>query len=185
MMGENQMKALTFCLAVLVMCCTGVTAFAQDVKLGPEHDIFKTEVGSWDCEIKQWMGEGEPAITKGTETNTMMGGWLITNFQANLFGNDFKGHGAYTYDPEIKKYKGVWMDSMGPAIMNMTGEYDKATETMTYTGEGPGPDGSPMLHILATKIKDGKRVMTMHMKPKSGGEAMKLMEVTYSKKAAK
>ena len=152
----------------LVSCCT-TTAPGQETELpkpGPEFDAFKPDVGSWDVEIKTWAGPGQPTVTKGKETNRMLGGfWLLSDFQGNMMGLDFRGHGVYSYDAEKKQYFGTWVDSLSPNKMDMTGSHDKANNTMTYTGMAPGPDGKPAKHILKTKYKDdGTRVMTMHIR---------------------
>lgn len=150
---------------------------------GPEYDIFKKDVGEWDVEITTFMTEsGKPEVTKGTESNRMMGGfWLIANFEGNLGGQDFKGHGIYGYDQQKRKYVGTWADSLGPVAMQTSGDYDKETETLTVEGESVGPDGSPAVYKMATCYKDGKRVMTMYMTPKDGKE-MKFFEMVYTKK---
>ena len=59
--------------------------------------------------------------------------------------------------------------------MDLTGTYDKASQTMTLEGMGPGTDGTPTKHILTTKYNaDGTRVLTMHMQ--AGDEMMKIFE---------
>jgi hypothetical protein len=159
------------------------TASAQLPTPGPELEIFKKDVGEWDCEIKFWADPtAEPEITKGTETSRMLGGfWMLVDFEGKMNGMDFKGHGTYGYDAEKKQYVGSWIDSLSPSIMQMTGSYDKETETITYTGEAPGMDGTMLTHTLATCYKGDKRVMSMHVNPKDG-EKFKVMEITYSKK---
>ena len=177
------MKLVTTLLVAAVFLLIANNVVAQ-VPVPPEMDVFKEDVGEWDCEIKAWQGPGEPTVTKGTESSRMMGGfWLISNFKGNLMGMDFEGHGTYGYDPEKKQYIGTWMDSLGPAPMHMVGSYDKETKTLSFVGEALGPDYKTMAkHTLSTCYKDSKRVMTMHVEPK-GGDEFKMMEITYTKKA--
>lgn len=162
----------------------GTSALGQEMALpkpGPEFDVFKRDVGKWDVEIKTWAGPGEPTVTKGTETNRMLGGfWLLSDFQGNMMGLDFRGHGIYSYDTEKKQYFGAWMDSLSPNKMDMVGTHDKANNTVTYTGMAPGPDGKPAKHILKTQYKgDGTRILTMHVQ--AGEDMTKVFEMSYSK----
>ena len=145
----------------------------------PEMDIFKAEVGTWDVKIKSWAEPGEPALSEGTETNRMLGGfWLVSDFQGTMMGLEFEGHGVYGFDAEKKQYTGTWMDSLGPQKMDMVGEYVAATKTLTMEGVAPGPDGKPTPHVISTKTNDdGSRLMTMLV----GG--VKLFEMKYTQRA--
>lgn len=154
-----------------------------------EMEVFKAEVGEWECDIKAWEGPGsEPKITKGSESNRMLGGfWLISDFKGNMMGMDFQGHGTYSYDNEKKKYVGTWRDSLSPFLMHTEGSWDKEKKTLTMVGDAPGPDGKTWTHIMDTAFKkDGKKVMTMHLHPQGApDQKMKLFEMSYSKKETK
>ena len=172
-------------LMIAPSCCT--QANAQMPAPGPEMDILKKDVGEWDIEIKVWSSpDAEPTVSKGKESTRLFGGfWTITNFEGNMMGLDFKGHGTYGYDTKKKKYVGTWMDSLGPFMMHTEGTYDKETETLTLAGDNPGPDGvSIFTYTMATCYKDGNRVLTMHMQPKDSGDdqKMKFFEMSYTKK---
>ena len=173
--------SLTALLAISICVPNRATAQGPMPQPGPEHEILKKDVGTWDVEIKTWAGPGEPTVTKGKETNRMMGGfWLIANFEGNMMGVDFQGHGVYGYDAEKKTYVGQWFDSFGSPAMAMTGEWDKETRTMTYEGMAKGMDGKPAKHILASTYNDdGTRVLTMHIQ--SGQEMQKFFEMKYTK----
>ena len=166
-----------------LMICGSTTLIAQEMELpkpGPELNVLKADVGTWDVEIKTWGGSGEPTVTQGKETNRMLGGfWLLSNFQGNMMGLDFEGHGVYGYDAEKKQYVGTWIDSLSPNKMDMIGKHDEDNKTMTYEGMGPGADGKPARHVLTTNYKnDGTRIMTMQMQ--SGEEMMKIFEMSYT-----
>lgn len=176
-----------FCLVMMMMApslFSTTVLSGQEMQLpkpGPELEILKSDVGTWDVEIKTWSGPGEPTVTKGRETNRMLGGfWLISNFQGNMMGMDFKGHGTYSYDDAQKRYVGTWIDSMSPNKMDMIGTHDKADQTMTYEGMAAGPDGKSAKHVLTTKYKtDGTRVMTMHIH--AGESEIKIFEMHLTK----
>lgn len=182
------MRSLFFMTMLVALAfCGTTTLLGQEMQLpkpGPEFDVFKPEIGTWDVEIKTWAGPGEPTVSKGKETNRMLGGfWMLADFQGNMMGLDFKGHGLYSYDAEKKRYVGTWVDSLSPTKMEMIGKYDKDNKTMTYEGMAPGADGKPAKHILETKHKnDGTRVMTMHVQ--AGESKMKVFEMSYTKAKA-
>jgi hypothetical protein len=180
---KNPCKFILFAFGFAIVQCSLIQGnlLAQVPTPGPEYDIFEKDLGDWDVEITNY-AMGKPEVTNGTESNRMMGGfWMISNFQGNMMGLDFKGHGTHGYDSEAKKYIGSWMDSLGPGVMQMTGEYDKEKETLTLVGMAPGPDMKPAKHRLVTAYKDGKRTMTMYITPKDGEEA-KFMQMVYTKK---
>lgn len=168
-------------LAALFFCGATSVVGQEMPKPGPELEVFKPDVGTWDVEIKTFLSPGGPTVTKGKETNRMLGGfWLLTDFEGNMMGLDFKGHGMYSYDAVKKQYVGTWIDSLSPQKMDMVGKHDKAKKTMTFEGSAPGPDGKPSKHVLKTQYKDdGTRVMTMHME--AGGTMLKVFEMSYSK----
>jgi hypothetical protein len=181
--GELAMKPFVSAIALLTVFCFSTIAIAQEQEMpkpGPELDVLKSEVGTWDVVIKVWEGPGEPTVTKGTEKGRMMGFWLVSEFKGNMMGLDFSGLGTYTFDSEKKEYVGRWIDSLSPQKMDMTGKYDKDAKSMTYTGSSMGPDGSPMKSVMKTTYNDdGTKTMTMHMG--EGDQAMKVFEMNYTK----
>ena len=174
----TSVNATIVSMTMMIVGLSVSSTIAQELpKPGPEYDVFKKDVGTWDVEIKTSQG---PA-TKGKEINRMLGGfWMLTDFQGKMMGLDFKGHGVYGYDSEKKQYVGTWIDSLSAKKMAMVGKYDEASHTMTFEGSAPGPDGTPAKHVIATKYKDdGTRMMTMHVQV--GDKMMKMFEMRYSK----
>ena len=109
---------------------------------GPEHEMLKKDVGTWDATVEMFMAPGAPpAVSKGTETVTMMGGfWQLTEFKSEMMGQPFEGRGAMGYDPAKKKFVGTWVDTMAPAYYTVEGTYDAATKTLTAIDGRPRPD---------------------------------------------
>src|SRR5207248_2344903 len=91
------MKAVRwFCAAALVAVLAAPAARAQDFpKPGPEHELLKKHVGTWDLTMK--FGGME---TKGTVTYKMeLGGlWLASTLQSEFAGMKFEGRGMDSYD---------------------------------------------------------------------------------------
>jgi Protein of unknown function (DUF1579) len=153
------MKTLRwFCVCAVLGLVAGPAA-AQDfpvAKPGPEHEMLKKHVGTWDTTMK-FMG----MESKGTATYKIdLGGlWLSSTFEGSILGQKFQGHGMDSFDAGKKKYVAVWFDSMSTAPMTMEGTYDKEKKTLTMVGEGPGMDGKPTKHTAVSEWKDDD---TMH-----------------------
>jgi hypothetical protein len=159
----------------------GSAAFAQPPvpQPGPEHKKLKELEGTWEAIIK-----AGPDESKGTVVYKMeLGGlWLTSEFQGDFAGMKFTGRGLDGYDPAKKKYVGVWVDSWSTAPLVMEGTYDKDGKVLTMTGEGPGPDGSPMKYKATTEHKDKDTMeWTMLMNGPDGKEAP-MMSITYKRK---
>src|SRR5512134_2875429 len=70
-------------------------------KPGPEHEMLKMDVGTWDAVVEVTPGPGVPVQkSKGVEVNTMGCGGLclITDFKGDMMGSVFQGHGVSTWD---------------------------------------------------------------------------------------
>jgi len=132
---------------------------------GPEHEMLRKDVGTWDATVEMFMAPGAPPeVSKGTETVTMMGGfWQLTEFKSEMMGQPFEGRGATGYDPVKKKYVGTWVDTMTPGYYTVEGTYSAATKTLTAVMEGPDPSGAVTKTKETTEWKDAdNRVFTMY-----------------------
>ena len=174
-----------FCLALLM---SYVPAEAQDLpKPGPEHKILAQEEGPWDASVKAFMGgpDAPPAVSKGTEVNTLMTGgfWLVSKFNGDFGGLPFEGRGQFGYDSIKKKYVGTWVDSMSPTLSVLEGTYDAKTKTMTYVGDGVDVTSKKKFtQKMVTKTNDdGTRVFSLYMKMEGDDKETKFMEITYTK----
>jgi hypothetical protein len=137
-------------ITALAACVAPPAAVAQmPAKPGPEHEIFRKMVGTWDATMNAGGME-----TKGVSTYKMdLGGlWLASTYEGTINGEKFSGRGFDSYDADKKKYVGVWMDSMSASPMTLEGTYDKAKKTMTMAGEGPGVDGSKTKYRMTTEM---------------------------------
>jgi Protein of unknown function (DUF1579) len=148
-------------------------------KPGPEHERLKQLEGIWDANAN--FGGME---MKGTMTYKMdLGGlWLVGDFEGDMGGRKFRGKGLDSYDPNKKKYVGIWCDSMSCSPMVTEGTYDPEKKTTTMMGEGPGPDGKPARYKMTTEEKDKDTILfTMNMIDKDGKDQQMGM-ITYKRK---
>jgi hypothetical protein len=156
-------------------------------KPGPEHEILKNDAGVWDATIELTMQPGgEPEVSKGVETNTLLDGglWLVQDFKGEFKGTPYHGHTVTGYDFQKKKYVGTWVDSMSPGLTAIEGTYDAKTRTLTSRVEGPCPEGRVMKMRSTQKWKDADtRVFTMFSPPDFGDE-FAMMKITYKRRAS-
>ena len=177
------MKKALAALALSLCALAPSLALAQPAmpQPGPEHEMLKKDVGTWDATVEMFMDPGgAPGVSKGTETVSMLGGfWQVSEFKSEMMGQPFEGRGAMGYDPAKKKYVGTWVDSMTPGYYTTEGTYDPATKTLTATMEGPGPDGAIAKTKETTEWKDADtRVFTMY-----GPDAKSvMMRITYKRR---
>ena len=175
-------------MACLVASFLAAPAIAQEgpPKPSPEHQVLAADAGTWDATIKSYEGGSEPAVSKGTEVNEVLPGgfWVLSRFDGDFNGMKFQGRGQFGFDPARKKYVGTWIDSMSPTLSVLEGSYDAKTKTMTYTGEGVGPDAKTKFtqKMVTTMKEDGTRVFTLYMKFDGAPEEKKFMEITYTKR---
>jgi hypothetical protein len=152
-------------LSVLALAAPALAQMPGMPTPGPEHEMLKKDVGTWDATVEMYMEPGAPAaVSKGTETVTMMGGfWQLTEFKSEMMGQPFEGRGATGFDPAKKKYVGTWVDTMTPGYYTVEGIYNAATKTMTAVMEGPDPSGQTAKTKETTEWKDADtRVFTMY-----------------------
>ncbi len=138
----------------IVVCLAGVgLSCGQELpKPGPEHKRLAEElVGTWDAVMD--MG-GQKSKCTATYKSICDGMWLASDFEGAVGEAKFRGHGLDGYDPQKKKYIGVWVDSWSSSPMHMEGNYDPKTKLLTMTGESTGPDGKPQKFKNTTETKD-------------------------------
>ncbi len=171
------MKTFHGLAAIAVLISAVPFAAAQDFpKPGPEHEMLKKWVGTWDTTMKMAGME-----SKGTATYKMeLGGlWLVSTFEGEVAGAKFSGKGLDSYDATKKKFVGVWVDSMSTSPMTMEGTYDKGKKTLTMVGEGPGEDGKPTKHKTVSEMKDDD---TVHFSMYMGDGKEPMFTILYKRK---
>jgi len=97
----------------------------------------------------------------------------------------FNGLGIYGYDNVGKKFQSTWIDNMGTAMMQGTGELSSDGKTLTWNMQYTCPITQKPTVMREIERITGKdtRVMEMHgVDPKSGKE-YKMMEITMTRTA--
>jgi hypothetical protein len=173
-------------LALIALLTLAPLAAAQELmKPTPQHEALAHDVGTWDAEVSMWMSpEGEPVKSKAVETNKMLGKmWLLSEYEGEVAGEKFSGRGAFGYDPLKKKYVGGWIDTMSPFMMQMAGEFDEETMTLTMHGEGTDcMTGKPCKSKMVTVYEgEDKKTFTMYMQDEDG-KLTKTMEAKMTRR---
>ncbi len=149
-MSTKTILALRISL-VVSLCGLGVMASAQEPqKPGPEHAHLKAMVGTWDAVME--MG-GQKSKATSIYKATCSGMWISSDFESELGGVPYQGHGMDGYDQLKKKFIGYWFDSMTSAPMAFEGTFDADHKVLTMTGTSPGPDGKPQKFRMTNEMK--------------------------------
>jgi hypothetical protein len=147
------MSRNVICGIVICLFAAGLS-FGQDVpKPGPEHEKLKELEGDWKTVMEM---AGQKSEGKVSYKSICGGMWVSSDFQGDMGGIKFQGHGLDGYDTNKKKYVSVWVDSMGSAPLVQEGDYDPNSKLLVLTGEFAGPDGKleKLKSTVQTKDKD-------------------------------
>jgi Protein of unknown function (DUF1579) len=169
------MSFASVCVMVFV-----IAAPAQEPpKPGPEHDKLKYQVGTWDG----------VAVSNGKESKALMTAkmgignmWLIEDFQGEIEGMKFEGHGMTTYDPQKKKYINIWVDSMSTEPMITEGTFQKGN-SLVMKGKMPMPDGKAVDSTVTTMRKDDNNMVLTVEGPGPDGKNMEHIKITFKRRS--
>jgi len=151
---------------------------------GATHKMLARSAGTWSAKVSMWMQPGAPPATStATATNVMiMGGrYLRSTNKGTFMKMPFEGIGITGYDNVKKQFVNSWIDNMGTGIMTMSGTYDEASKSITYTGSMADPmtgKDTPFREVW-TFTDDNHQVMEMFY-PMEGKE-FKAMEIKYTR----
>lgn len=154
---------------------------------GEPHKMLAKSAGKWTGEMKMWMFEGSPAYTTTvTSVNNMILGdkFLQAKHTGNFDGMPFEGIAVTGYDNASKQYVSSWIDNMSSGFMNMTGDWNEATKSITFTGKQKSMANGLMVTYreVFKFIDDNNQIMEMYGPDPKTGKEYKLMEVTYKRK---
>jgi hypothetical protein len=179
------MKHSTLVLALFALAAPAVAQEGPPLpKPGPEHEVLKNDVGTWDATVEITPAPGAPPmVSKGVETSTLLGGlWLVTDFKSDMMGQPFMGHGTTGWDSGKKKYVGTWVDTMSSGISLSESTWDPATKTMTGWMEGPDMMGRIVKTKAVSEWKDADtRVFTLYT-PGPDGKEVAGFKITYKRR---
>jgi hypothetical protein len=156
-------------LHAVALFLASAAAFAQPAMPtpGPEHEILKKDVGTWDVTSELTPGPGMPPFAfTGVETSTLVGGlWLVTEYKADIMGMPFEGRGITGWDPAKKAYVSVWTDTMSTSLNLGEAALDAATGALTGWSEvaDPAGGGKTKAKTVATWPGPDERLVKMFL----------------------
>ena len=133
---------------------------------GPQHEMLQGMAGEWKFSITSWMeGSDEPMVSDGTAHRKMeLGGRVLEEVvESSMMGQPFEGIGRTGYDNLTGEWWSTWTDNMTTGLMMMTGTWDEASKTWTWTGEGTNPmtGGAQKMKMTVVREGENKEVGTM------------------------
>lgn len=153
---------------------------------GAPHKALEGFAGSWEVKSKVWMVPGAPATeSTGTSENKMIlgGRYLEQHYEGTMMGGPFSGIGVTGFDNYKKKFTSTWIDSMGTAIMTMTGSFDKSGKVITSWGmmDDPAEKRTMKAKSVVTLIDaDHHTYEAWHAA--ADGKMVKDLEISYTRK---
>ncbi len=150
------------------------------------HKILEPLAGKWTYTSKFWMApDGKPEESSGTAEDSMIfgGRFLKEDFKGTWMNQPFEGLGYMGYDNIKEEYVDVWLDNMATSIMKMSGTYDAAKKTLTFTGTNSCPltgekDRKGRSELVITDNDHHAYFMYMNG---ADGKEFKAMEINYQR----
>jgi len=184
------MKHLPIASALLI---SATALFAQEKAAAPqmpdpkhkEHEVLAPLAGDWTFTMKMAAMPGVPGMEKPSEGKgnehaelVCNGLWLKSSIQSVWQGAPFEGIWLAGYDPFEKKYSSYWVssDANECGLSTMTGSYDAAKKTWTWSGESAH---GPMRSVFVLESND-RTVETCYAKGADGKE-MQCMEIVRTR----
>ncbi|WP_046005346.1 DUF1579 family protein [Pseudoalteromonas rubra] len=120
---------IQLCCGLILFCHVALAAVELPL---PQHQVMKLDEGEWSAKLSFFADGQLQSEHQWHESNTMLGDlWSIGSLYGSLNGKLFKGYATLGYDPKQGKFVGTWVDSMSPEILQMHGDFDFKTNTLT------------------------------------------------------
>lgn len=163
-----------------------MAAFQKAMTPGAEHKMLEAMAGEWTYASKMWMDPAAPPLEAGGTSSfkSILGGRYVQHEHRGIaMGLPFHGIGVNGYDNLKQRFVSTWIDNMATAILFMTGSFDPATQTFTYTGEmsdvmKPGT----LVEIRQTLHAPDADTALMEWYETRDGKETKTMEIRYQRK---
>ena len=148
-----------------------------------QHMLLQKLVGKFEGTMTMFQ-PGMPATpAPATETIASVGKfWTTTRFECEFMGMPYVGSGYTGYDPEKKKYVGMWLDNTSATATPMEGSWDEAKKAIVMHWTGPDMTGELVPHRSENVMSEDGYVMTFFQGKE---EMVKNMEIRMKRKAKK
>ena len=123
---------------------------------GEAHKMLAMDNGSWNVKVT-WYDQASGEAHEGAmtaESKMILGGrYQETRHKGEFMGMPFEGIATVGHDNASGKMVSTWVDNMGTGMTYMTGDYDPATKSITFTGQVTDP--------VTKKSKPARETFTM------------------------
>lgn len=159
-------------------------AFAKAATPGDAHKHLAMQSGEWNVKAKFWMEPGEPMLSEGTSTRTMMLGGRVLgeSFEGEFMGMPFVGHGMTGYDNVTGQYWSTWNDTMSTGLMKMDGQCTESGDKCTWLGANIDPMTGRMMYTkgVSTRHSRDRETFESYVIGPDGKE-FRMMELVYTR----
>ena len=145
-----------------------------------DHEALKYFMGRWKVEAKMWAMPGAPP-TQSVNTNEgemILGGrYVRLTYKGEMMGQPFEGLQISGYDNIAKAYQTLWIDNSSTSFYILTGTYNAAKKTYTFTGRWADPLGgeAPVRMVVTIVSPDEYRSETFMTLP-DGKEFLSMVD---------
>ncbi len=152
-----------------------------------QHKRFEPFAGTFKAEVKLWMGPGDPVVSTGVMTNTLVlgGRFLQQTFKGDPGGGSvsaFEGHGFWGFNKATNKYEGFWIDTGSTQMQTEVGDVDDTSRLWTMIGETTDPKGNTLKKRSVITLEDNDHHKVEMFFPGPDGSEFKGMEIRYERK---
>lgn len=160
-------------------------AWQEAMAPGPEHERLAEAEGEWQATVRWWMEPGaEPSVSESTVTRSMsLGGRvLVEEWEGDMMGQPFVGHGRTGYDNVTEQYWSTWTDNLSTGLMVFEGEYDEAADRFHFTGSYTDPMSGEVIESRSVSWHDESGREVMEMYEMRDGREVKTMEMILERR---
>jgi len=192
---KSKLQGLLSPLLLLMVISSSLTALSQnDAEMkammayatpGELHKMMAKSVGTWTGNATMWMQPGTPPMNSTFEaTNEMIlgGRYLQGKNTGNFMGMPFEGISVIGYDNAKKVFVNSWIDNMGTGMMYLTGKWDNASNSITFTGSMVDPAAGKEIPVREVMKFVDDNNQTLEMYSLAGGKEFKNMEIKFTRK---
>ncbi len=147
-------------------------------KAESEATALEAWVGTWTAEMDV---AGQKSTGKEVCRLDVGGSWLISDFEGEVMGSDFEGHGVMGYDPAKQKFVSVWIDSVAPALSVGEGTLSADGKTLTLISDGRDMQGNPVTYEMVTAFDSADTRVFKLSEVRRDGTRILGMTITYTK----
>jgi Protein of unknown function (DUF1579) len=164
-------------IAPALLLCVVASLSSQEAGPAAEAARVARLAGEWDAQV---LFPGAPPVAGHASIRLLQGGsWAVEDFDADMRGAPFRGHGLFGWDARRNHYANVWVDNMESKLNTGAGQWDEATTSFILRAEmdfGGGP-----VTIRETWRFAGKDAFTFTLAPDTDG-AEAAMTIKYTRR---